>query len=75
MPIKLVTQANLTDCGLACVAMVTGKSLDAVLRVAIKECDYAICIYRVTRQLATSRCVSPAARHWRANARYALWSG
>lgn len=40
MPIKLVTQANLTDCGLACVAMVTGKSLDAVLRVAIKECDY-----------------------------------
>ena len=40
MPIKLVTQANLTDCGLACVAMVTGKSLDAVLRVAIKECGY-----------------------------------
>ena len=40
MPIKLVTQANLTDCGLACVAMVTGKSLDTVLRVAIKECDY-----------------------------------
>ena len=40
MPIKLVTQANLTDCGLACVAMVTGKSLDAVLRVATKECGY-----------------------------------
>lgn len=40
MPIKLVTQANLTDCGLACVAMVTGKSLDTVLRVAIKECGY-----------------------------------
>ena len=40
MPIKLVTQANLTDCGLACVAIVAGKSLDAVLRVAIKECGY-----------------------------------
>ena len=41
MPIKLVTQANLTDCGLACVAMVTGKSLDTVLRVAIKGQDVA----------------------------------
>ena len=40
MPIKLVTQANLTDCGLACVAMVAGKSLDTVLRIAIKECGY-----------------------------------
>ena len=40
MPIKHVTQANLTDCGLACVAMVAGKSLDTVLRVAIKECGY-----------------------------------
>ena len=40
MPLKLVTQANLTDCGLACVAIVAGKSLDAVLRVAIKECGY-----------------------------------
>ena len=40
MPIKHVTQANLTDCGLACVAMVAGKSLDTVLRVAVKECGY-----------------------------------
>ena len=40
MPIKLVTQANLTDCGLACVAMAAGKSLETVLRVAIKECGY-----------------------------------
>ena len=40
MPIKHVTQANLTDCGLACVAMVAGKSLDTVLRIAIKECGY-----------------------------------
>ena len=40
MGIKLVTQANLTDCGLACCAMVAGKSLEAVLRVAIKECGY-----------------------------------
>jgi hypothetical protein len=40
MPFKLVTQANLTDCGLACVAMIAGKSLETVLRVAIKECDY-----------------------------------
>jgi hypothetical protein len=38
--LKLVTQANLTDCGLACVAIVAGKSLEAVLRVAIKECGY-----------------------------------
>ena len=40
MPLKLITQANLTDCGLACVAMVSGKSLEAVLRAAIKECGY-----------------------------------
>ena len=40
MPLKLITQANLTDCGLACVAMVAGKSLDTVLRVAVKECGY-----------------------------------
>lgn len=40
MSLKLTTQANLTDCGLACVAMVSGKSLETVLRVAIKECDY-----------------------------------
>ena len=40
MALKLVTQANLTDCGLACVAIVAGKSLEAVLRVAIKECGY-----------------------------------
>lgn len=47
MPIKLVTQANLTDCGLACVAMVTGKSLDAVLRVAIMECGYLLLYARI----------------------------
>jgi len=40
MPLKLVTQANLTDCGLACIAIVAGKSLETVLRVAIKECGY-----------------------------------
>ena len=40
MPLKLITQANLTDCGLACVAMVSGKSLETVLRAAIKECGY-----------------------------------
>lgn len=40
MPIKHVTQANLTDRGLACVAMVAGKSLDTVLRIAVKECGY-----------------------------------
>ncbi|QLQ01659.1 MAG: hypothetical protein HZY77_00960 [Thiobacillus sp.] len=40
MALKLVTQANLTDCGLACVAIVAGKSLETVLRVAIKECGY-----------------------------------
>ena len=40
MPIKHITQGNLTDCGLACVAMVAGKSLDTVLRVAVKECGY-----------------------------------
>ena len=40
MALNLVTQANLTDCGLACVAIVAGKSLDTVLRVAVKECGY-----------------------------------
>jgi hypothetical protein len=40
MSLKLITQANLTDCGLACVAMVSGKSLETVLRAAIKECGY-----------------------------------
>lgn len=40
MPLKLITQANLTDCGLACVAMVSGKSLETVLRTAVKECGY-----------------------------------
>lgn len=38
MPLTLVTQANLTDCGLACTAIVARQKLETVLRVAIKEC-------------------------------------
>ena len=37
MAVKLVTQETLTDCGLACVAMVSGQSLATVRKVAIKE--------------------------------------
>ena len=40
MPLTLVTQANLTDCGLACTAIVARQKLETVLRVAIKECGY-----------------------------------
>ena len=40
MPLTLVTQANLTDCGLACTAIVARQKLETVLRVAIKECSY-----------------------------------
>lgn len=38
--VKLVTQETLTDCGLACVAMVSGKSLEAVRKIAVKELGY-----------------------------------
>ena len=37
MAVKLVTQETLTDCGLACVAMVSGKSLETVRKFAVKE--------------------------------------
>ena len=37
MPIKHITQANLTDCGLACVAMVTGKSLERRIDLSASE--------------------------------------
>ena len=40
MAVKLVTQETLTDCGLACVAMVSGQSLATVRKVAIKELGY-----------------------------------
>ncbi|QIL43159.1 hypothetical protein G7045_02130 [Acidovorax sp. HDW3] len=40
MSIKLITQETLTDCGLACVAMVAGRSLEAVRKVAVKELGY-----------------------------------
>lgn len=40
MAVKLVTQETLTDCGLACVAMVSGQSLATVRKVAIKEFGY-----------------------------------
>lgn len=40
MPLTLVTQANLTDCGLACTAIVARQKLETVLRIAIKECGY-----------------------------------
>lgn len=40
MAVKLVTQETLTDCGLACVAMVSGQSLASVRKVAIKELGY-----------------------------------
>ncbi len=40
MPLTLVTQENLTDCGLACCAIVARQKLETVLRVAIKECGY-----------------------------------
>ena len=40
MAVKLVTQETLTDCGLACVAMVSGKSLEAVRKFAVKELGY-----------------------------------
>ena len=40
MTVKLVTQETLTDCGLACVAMVSGQSLATVRKVAIKELGY-----------------------------------
>ncbi len=38
--VKLVTQETLTDCGLACVAMVSGKSLETVRKFAVKELGY-----------------------------------
>ena len=40
MAVKLVTQETLTDCGLACVAMVSGKSLETVRKFAVKELGY-----------------------------------
>jgi hypothetical protein len=40
MAVKLVTQETLTDCGLACVAMVSGQSLATVRKVAIKDLGY-----------------------------------
>ncbi len=40
MAVKLVTQETLTDCGLACVAMVSGQTLATVRKVAIKELGY-----------------------------------
>lgn len=40
MTVKLVTQETLTDCGLACVAMVSGQSLATVRKVAIKDLGY-----------------------------------
>ena len=42
MAVKLVTQETLTDCGLACVAMVSGQSLATVRKVAIKELGYPV---------------------------------
>ena len=40
MALKLITQETLTDCGLACVAMVSGKSLEVVRKFAVKELGY-----------------------------------
>ena len=40
MAVKLVTQETLTDCGLACVTMVSGKSLETVRKFAVRELGY-----------------------------------
>lgn len=40
MAVKLVTQETLTDCGLACVAMVSGQSLATVRKVCWRRSKF-----------------------------------